>query len=71
MKTKKTLGQMTYGEYIKETCKWTLGLYAIAAIAGVIYGLIKGIYKKTKTEVTDNVTTGVFIDDATEEVEED
>lgn len=67
MKTKKTLGEMTYGEFIKEGIKFTAKTYAIAGICCGIYYLInnKPVLVKRVSKDIDEITT-----DDTEDVED-
>ena len=68
MKTKKTIGEMTYGEFMKESVKFTAKIYAIAGICFGIFYLInnKPVPVKSEMDISEDVSENI-----TEDIEED
>lgn len=68
MKTKKTIGNMTYGEFMKESVKFTAKIYAIAGICFGIFCIInnKPVLVKPKTDISEDISENI-----TEDVTED
>lgn len=54
MKTKKTIGEMSYGEFVKESVKFTAKTYAIFGVCYGIYYLIKNKPMRVKPVSEDN-----------------
>lgn len=62
MKTKKTIGEMTYGEFVKESVKFTAKIYAIFGVCYGVYFLIKNkpaVVKSEPEDVTEDITEDV------------
>lgn len=67
MKTKKTIGEMSYGEFVKESVKFTAKAYAIFGVCCGVYYLIKN--KPTRVKPVSEDIDEIITEDI-EEVED-